>query len=60
MFFSFEDPTFREEQNKKAFEKTLQSIKNDATVQEKPSERYGSKFFLLIKKLIKCLNKKNY
>lgn len=36
------NPTFREEQNKKAFEKTLQSIKNDATVQEKPSERYGT------------------
>jgi hypothetical protein len=33
--------------NKKAFEKTLQTIKTDDLVKDKPSERYNSK--LLIK-----------
>lgn len=36
------DPSVKEEANKKAFEKTVQNIKNEPVVQEKPSERYGS------------------
>ena len=32
-----------QEANKKAFEKTVQNIKTETIVQEKPSERYGSK-----------------
>jgi DnaJ homolog subfamily C member 2 len=34
------DPSVKEEFNKKAFEKTLQTIKTDASIQEKPSERF--------------------
>jgi DnaJ family protein C protein 2 len=34
------DPTCKDEANKKAFEKTLQSKKQEVEVQEKPSERY--------------------
>lgn len=36
------DPSTKEEMNKKAFEKTVQSIKQEPVVTEKPSERYTS------------------
>ena len=37
------DPTVKEEANKKAYEKTLQTITTEDLVKDKPSERYGSK-----------------
>ena len=39
----FLDPKAKDDVNKKAFEKTLQTIKTDTLVQDKPSERYNSK-----------------
>lgn len=42
------DPSTKEEMNKKAFEKTVQSIKQEPVVTEKPSERYTSNFLILI------------
>lgn len=39
------DPSVKEEANKKAFEKTLQTIKIEVKVEDKPTERYASKHF---------------
>lgn len=39
------DNQFKEEVNKKAFEKAVQNKKADLNVQDKPTERYTSRIF---------------